>query len=270
MSDTISPLLQILLDGRWRPRRDWGDQTNTNLQKLEAAISGQNGRSRSRAERTRSTTTRRAISSILAHRHTRRQSDHRCSRRHEALDHRQPDIAAPSPRCIAVNGGSSISSSRQTRRPVLLRRRHYALQRLRLPVPDTGRSKHFAGSSAPLNHLLCNGQAVSRTTYAALFAVIGTTYGAGDGSTTFNLPDLRGRAPVGLDNMGGSAAAGSPARHQRSAHIRRANAQLLTSEIPAHAHGVTDPGHAHAITDPGHSHTIVKQTGAINTGLRSR
>ena len=64
----------------------------------------------------------------------------------------------------------------------------------------------YAGSSAPTDWLLCSGAAVSRTTYAALFAVVGTTYGSGDGSTTFNLPDLRGRAVAGVDNMGGSAA----------------------------------------------------------------
>lgn len=64
----------------------------------------------------------------------------------------------------------------------------------------------YAGSSIPAGWLLCYGQAVSRTTYAALFSVISTTYGAGDGSTTFNLPDLRGRGLAGVDNMGGSAA----------------------------------------------------------------
>lgn len=64
----------------------------------------------------------------------------------------------------------------------------------------------FAGDVAPSGCLFCYGQAVSRTTYAALFAVIGTTYGAGDGSTTFALPDLRGRVPGGKDDMGGSAA----------------------------------------------------------------
>jgi len=64
----------------------------------------------------------------------------------------------------------------------------------------------YAGSSAPTGWLLAYGQAVSRTTYAALFAAISTTYGTGDGSTTFNLPDLRGRVVAGKDNMGGSAA----------------------------------------------------------------
>ena len=61
-----------------------------------------------------------------------------------------------------------------------------------------GTIKMFAGSVAPDGWLLCNGQAISRTTYSKLFNVIGTTYGEGDGSTTFNVPDLRGRTPVGV------------------------------------------------------------------------
>lgn len=64
----------------------------------------------------------------------------------------------------------------------------------------------FAGSSAPSGWLMAYGQAVSRTTYAALFAAIGTAHGVGDGTTTFNLPDLRGRVAGGKDDMGGTAA----------------------------------------------------------------
>lgn len=70
----------------------------------------------------------------------------------------------------------------------------------------TGTVLDFAGATAPADWLMCYGQAVSRTTYANLFAAIGTTYGAGDGSTTFNLPDCRGRVGAGKDDMGGSAA----------------------------------------------------------------
>lgn len=66
----------------------------------------------------------------------------------------------------------------------------------------------YGAASAPAGWLTCAAQAVSRTTYSALFAVIGTTYGAGDGSTTFNLPDLRGRVVAGVDNQGGFGAAG--------------------------------------------------------------
>jgi microcystin-dependent protein len=64
----------------------------------------------------------------------------------------------------------------------------------------------YAGSSAPTNYLLCDGSAVSRASYAALFAIVGTTYGSGDGLLTFNVPDLRGRVPAGKDDMGGNAA----------------------------------------------------------------
>jgi microcystin-dependent protein len=65
----------------------------------------------------------------------------------------------------------------------------------------------YLGSTAPnANFALPFGQAISRTTYAAMFSLVSTTFGAGDGSTTFNIPDLRGRVPFGLDNMGGSAA----------------------------------------------------------------
>ena len=58
----------------------------------------------------------------------------------------------------------------------------------------------FAANSTPSGYLLCNGAAVSRTTYSALFSAIGTIYGTGDGSTTFNLPDLRGRYIEGQHN----------------------------------------------------------------------
>ena len=64
----------------------------------------------------------------------------------------------------------------------------------------------YAGASAPSGFILCFGQAISRSTYSDLFTAIGTTYGAGDGSSTFNLPDLRGRAVAGQDDMGGSSA----------------------------------------------------------------
>jgi microcystin-dependent protein len=65
----------------------------------------------------------------------------------------------------------------------------------------------FAGAAAPNSSLvLPYGQAISRTTYATLFSLLGTTYGTGDGSTTFNIPDLRGRVVAGKDDMGGSAA----------------------------------------------------------------
>ena len=84
----------------------------------------------------------------------------------------------------------------------------------------------YGGSSAPNSSwLLCYGQAVSRSTYSSLYAVLGDLYGSGDGSTTFNLPDLRGRVPVGLDNMGGSAAN----RIQRTSTITTTNASATAT-----------------------------------------
>lgn len=64
----------------------------------------------------------------------------------------------------------------------------------------------YGGTSAPTGWLLCDGSAVSRTTYADLFTAISTTYGVGDGSTTFNIPDIRGRVIAGQDDMGGTSA----------------------------------------------------------------
>ncbi|MFZ5784727.1 MAG: phage tail protein [Pseudomonadota bacterium] len=107
----------------------------------------------------------------------------------------------------------------------------------------------FAGSTAPTGFLLCHGQAVSRADHADLFAAIGTTYGAGDGSTTFNLPDLRGRVAAGRDNMGGSSAG----RLTTIAGTTLGGAggsdavTLTTGHMPSHSHGVNDPTHSHGV-----------------------
>lgn len=109
----------------------------------------------------------------------------------------------------------------------------------------------FAGATAPTGWMLCYGQAISRTTYAALFAVIGTAWGVGDGSTTFNLPDFRGRVGAGKDDMGGSDAGrlstffGAAARSiggalGTAAHI------LTLGQMARHSHGVNDPSHSHS------------------------
>lgn len=99
----------------------------------------------------------------------------------------------------------------------------------------------YAGPVAPNGWLLCYGQAVSRTTYSALFLAIGTTHGAGDGSTTFNLPDLRGRTVAGKDNMGGTAAGRLTSAVSGSTLGAAGGAEshtLTTAQMPAHAHAL--------------------------------
>lgn len=98
----------------------------------------------------------------------------------------------------------------------------------------TGAIIWYAGSSAPSGYLLCYGQAVSRTTYSALFAVVSTTYGSGDGSTTFNVPDVRGRVALGKDDMGGSAAS-----RVTSSSTNGANSTTLGGAGGAQTHTLT-------------------------------
>ena len=112
-------------------------------------------------------------------------------------------------------------------------------------LPQSGFLQPYAGSSAPSGWLLCYGQAVNRVgLYAQLFAVIGTTYGAGNGTTTFNLPDLRGRVPVGLDNMGGSNAnvltnTYNPNRNTLGGAIGEEAHQLTIAELALHNHQIS-------------------------------
>jgi microcystin-dependent protein len=117
-----------------------------------------------------------------------------------------------------------------------------------IPLVQAGTIVEFGGSSSsiPSGYLFCDGTAVSRTQYPALFAAIGTFNGSGDGSTTFNLPDKRGRVTVG-------SGAGSGLTNRTVGQTGgEENHVLATSEIPALS--VSDPGHTHTPSDPGHGH----------------
>lgn len=107
----------------------------------------------------------------------------------------------------------------------------------------TGVYVPFAGSAAPTGWLLCGPTAVNRITYAALFAVIGTTYGVGDGLTTFNLPDPTRRTLVGAGGTSTATLGNTPGSvGGEESHV------LTTAELASHAHGVSDPGHAHHLS----------------------
>lgn len=104
----------------------------------------------------------------------------------------------------------------------------------------TGEIKMWSSSTIPSGWQLCDGTALNRTTYSALYSVIGTTYGAGDGSTTFNVPNLKGRVPAGYDS--------AQTEFNTMGKTGGEKTHLLTSaEMPAHNH--TDSGHTHAAPD---------------------
>jgi len=101
----------------------------------------------------------------------------------------------------------------------------------------------YAGSAVPGNpndYLFCNGAAVSRSTYSNLFTAIGIDYGVGDGSTTFNIPDLRGRVIAGQDDMGGTSAnvLTDAQADQLGGTLGEEDHTLTTSEMPSHTHGL--------------------------------
>lgn len=113
------------------------------------------------------------------------------------------------------------------------------------------------------NWLICDGKAISRTTYATLFALVGTTWGAGDGSTTFNLPDFRGRVPLGGNNASlPNAKNASYATRNLAATGGEESHVLITAELPVHTHTLTDPGHFHA----SNSGSFVTSTAGADAG----
>lgn len=121
----------------------------------------------------------------------------------------------------------------------------------------------WAKDTAPEGWLLCNGAAVSRSTYASLFTAIGTTFGSGDGSTTFNVPDFRGRAPIGVGQGTGLtnralAATGGEEEHD-----------LISDEMPAHTHTVpfsTGGGATLSITGTGSTEGTTDNETTSSTG----
>jgi microcystin-dependent protein len=125
----------------------------------------------------------------------------------------------------------------------------------------TGFVSFFAGTSAPAGWAVANGAAISRTTFAALFAAIGTTWGVGDGSTTFNLPDLRGRAPVG---SGGTSDATLGNAVGSVGGTRTVS--LTAAQNGPHTHTYTRPQTVTANLAPGGVTTRPNPVQTLNTG----
>lgn len=114
----------------------------------------------------------------------------------------------------------------------------------------------FAGTVIPAGYLLCDGSAVSRSVYATLFEAIGTTFGDGDGETTFNLPDLGGRVPLGVSST-----------HLLGSTGGSETVTLTEQELPAHVHQVPQHGHADTIgaKTPAFSHSITQPAFKYNS-----
>lgn len=119
-------------------------------------------------------------------------------------------------------------------------------------VTLTGEIKIWPAVAVPTGYLSCDGSIISRTTYADLFAVLSITYDAGDGVTTFGLPNFSGRIPVGIDDAQTEFNSIGEIGGEKS-HT------LTTAELAAHNHpiSISDSGHAHGVTDPQHRHDIL-------------
>jgi len=133
------------------------------------------------------------------------------------------------------------------------------------PVPGAvvppGALIWLATNQVPLGYLLCDGSTVKRLQYPKLFSTIGVTFGDGDGATTFNLPDLRGKMIRGwgpVNSIDLNREFGSLQDHTLGEHRHKITDGGHTHGVndPGHIHGVIDPGHTHGGNDPGHNHTV--------------
>lgn len=170
------------------------------------------------------------------------------------------NTSTPSPSTTATNQNTGGGGGHNNIQPSIVK-----LSVIKFAKPDSAAKTLPAGSSisgywssAPSGYLLEDGSAVSRTTYAALFAAIGTTYGAGNGSTTFNLPDSRGRAGVNIsasdsefDVMG-----------EKPGSKRE---QLTIAQIPSHTH--TQNSHNH---NGGYANPYVSDSSLGGIGVSSQ
>lgn len=124
-------------------------------------------------------------------------------------------------------------------------------------VVPSGLIADFAGPVLPVGWLLCDGSPVGRQDFPSLFEAIGSSWGSGDGSTTFNLPNLTDKFTRGSGTQAVGLSGGS------------ASTVLTTAQLPAHNHPVVDPGHIHGVTDPGHVHASLVAATTNTAGAAS-
>jgi microcystin-dependent protein len=122
-------------------------------------------------------------------------------------------------------------------------------------------------TTIPSGFLVCDGTEISRTTYSALFGVLGVTYGSGNGVSTFELPDYMDRMPIGAGSQYAVSDTGGSADAPIVSHTHGLSISATTSGQSApHAHGFSGSvdsagAHSHGITDPGHTHELVRKDG---------
>lgn len=246
MSDVLSPLLQFVLQETGANEDEWGDILNSVLLEAEQAIAGTTTKVVTNA--TYTLTDEEARSAILELSGT-------------LTDNVIVEVPARSKTYFVRNAtsqGSFTVSLKVASFPTLTQlakngNQLFVCSGVTLSSPTTGGGipigsvLHFGSSVCPANYLICNGAAVSRVTYADLFAAIGTTWGTGDGSTTFNLPDAADRYMRG---GGGSSAVGAFLAQDIQSHTHTGS---FTIADHVHSVGVTlstDGAHAHTFTGP--------------------
>mgnify|MGYP003138233426 CR=1 FL=1 len=160
-----------------------------------------------------------------------------------------PFVALKSPSSVSSNVTFTLPGADGTNGQMLQTNGSGALSFTTVQGVPSGSVFCMAVATVPSGYLECNGAAVSRSTYAVLFAVIGTAYGAGNGSSTFNLPDLRGEFVRGFDNG-------------RGVDSGRSIASSQSSQFGQHNHNVSASSSS-SVTDPGHKHTINHNLGNL-------
>lgn len=255
-ADSSSALIQLLLMETGLHNNDWGTQLNNNFNKIDSAIAGYttlattggatsptSDESRYASFKTTGALTSNATITFPA------------TARSFNITNGNTGSFTTTIKCSG--GGSGVSIGQGSSYRLYCDGANMVNVAAAADVVPIGAMMPYAGSTAPdSNYALCDGAAVSRTTYATLFARLSTTYGVGDGSTTFNLPDTRGRVLAGIDTVSnriGGLAAGATGGVKETA--------LAQANLPNVNFGITDTGHTHTASQVAHTHDYTIPSG---------